>query len=134
MKEDIKARREKYETETTAKRLFGGKDLIVERKSGMNFVHYDYMRDVQNMALRKLFKRPSNPKISSVMRPTLPSYHLATQIMKRRAINNGSLEQVNPEPVQQTSFITRLLNFLLNYIRKTFGRSYESKFTVSSSF
>jgi hypothetical protein len=120
MRDDIKKRRVKYENVVTpAMKFFHDKDMIVERKSGMNFVHYTYMRALQTRALRLMFKgRPANERISAAMRPQQMSKHMMLQLAKHR----GLLQEIQQteKPVLATNWITKLFNF----IRRIFALNY----------
>lgn len=114
MREDIKKRREKYNIETRAMKLFGGKDLITERKAGMNLVHFNYMKDIQDKALKKLFPKPSNPRIAKLMRSAQPSLHLQMEVAKRKALKHGWIEEVKPV---KTNYFFDFFAKLFNYFR-----------------
>lgn len=118
MREDIKKRRSKYEKVITpAMRLFHDKDMIVERKAGMVFVHFRYMQSIQKRALNLLFKQPSNRRVEALMRPTMPSLHLLTEVAKHKAIKYGQLEQVIPE---EGMFLSNIVTGFFNFIRSIF--------------
>lgn len=120
MREDIKKRREKYNIETQAQAIFGGKDMIIERKSGMDIAAYRYMRAIQKRALKMLFRRPPNPRIQALMRPAQPSEFLIKEVNKRRALKAGYLEEIKPVETLTTNFFLRIFE----YIRRIFGQSY----------
>jgi hypothetical protein len=119
MRPDIKKRREKYENVITpAMRLFGGKDLILERKVGMNIAHYKYMRRIQVRALKMLFKRPADPQIARMMVPYRNPW-LEYQVSLKKAIKEGRIEEVKPIE----SWFTNLFTNIFNYLRKAYGVS-----------
>lgn len=123
MREDIKKRREKYNIQTPAMKLFGGKEMIIERKPGMPKAQYDYMRDVQQRALKMLFKRSPDRRVAALMRPTIPSSHLQLEVAKRKALKEGRLEEVVPvEGWSPSKIFTRLFNFFREITAQNDGR------------
>lgn len=112
MREDIKKRRAKYENvETPAMKLFHDKDMIVERKSGMNFVHFKYMQDIQKRAIDMLFDKQPDRRVAALMRPATPSLHLQMEVAKRQAMKAGYLEEVKPIESWLPNFLTDIFNF-----------------------
>lgn len=113
MREDIKKRREKYNIQTPAMKVFGGdKEMVVERKPGMSKSQYKYMRKLQQRALRMMFPGSPNRRIAALMRPTIPSLHLQMEVAKRKAIKAGYLEEVRPESFTLSrNIFTRIFNF-----------------------
>jgi hypothetical protein len=112
MRNDIKKRRAKYENvETPAMRLFHDKEMITERKSGMNFVHFKYMQSIQKRAIKLLFPKEPDRRVAALMKPTTPSLHLQYEVAKRQAIKNGQLEQVKPVDFWFPNFLTSIFNF-----------------------
>lgn len=122
MREDIKKRREKYNIQTPAMKLFGGKELIVERKPGMPKTQYDYMRDVQQRALKMLFKRSPDRRVAALMRPTIPSSHLQSEVAKRKALKAGQLEEVVPVEGWSHNILTGIFNFFRKITAHNDGR------------
>jgi hypothetical protein len=114
MREDIKQRRDKYKVTTPAKRLFGDKQMIVERKSGMSFAEYTYVREIQKRAIRMLHKASPNKRISALMIPQQPSVHLLTEVAKRKAVKEGYLEKIVPEGALTKNFLTNIFSILRN--------------------
>lgn len=113
MRDDIKKRREKYKIKSIAQRIFGGKELIVERKSGMTFAEYSFMRKMQSRAMKMLFKQPSDRYLQTAMRSQAHPY-LEMEVIKRRAIKQGRLEEIKPVEHWTTNIFSKIFNFLRN--------------------
>lgn len=123
MRPDIKKRREKYENVITpAMRIFGGKDMILERKVGMTIAQYKYMRGLQSRALKMLFKRPADPQIARLMVPRGKNPQLLFEVARRQAIKSGQLEEVQPVQGWFPNLLTNIFNFFRRLAAQNDGR------------
>lgn len=54
--------------ETAAMKLFGGKDLLLERPPDMTQEEYKMARYLQNSTIKKLFRHKPSRRIANLMR------------------------------------------------------------------
>lgn len=127
MREDIAKRREKYNIQTQAMKVFGGRDMITTRPKGMSKKQFKYLQKLQNTALKMLFKGSPNRRTAVLMKPTILSEHHQLQVARAKAIKQGYLEEVRPDG---SSISTNILTRLFNAFRKLSGGAFQT--TVSS--